>query len=754
MKVQLNDFRKLTLRVEQLEERVVLSSDLFRSIDGTENHPRDLGEVDSPLIRIAPVAYPDGAGHKIITYPDRENPRVISNTVVDQAGASILNNRGLSDFVWQWGQFLDHDIDLTEGHSGNGTANIPVPDGDILGPNPIPFNRSDYLPGSNPRQQVNQITAFIDASNVYGSHDERADNLRTFADGKLKTSDDGRLLPVEGGTFYAGDIRANEQVGLTSMHTLFVREHNRLADALGALKGIDDKADDAKMSRDEYIYQVARKIVGAEMQIITYKEFLPALLGPYAPKAYKASYKTNIDPSIANEFSTAMYRVGHTMLSPKLLLVSQDHRAENLELKSAFFEPEFLGGDDLTNPEDTGNIERLLKGLAHQRMQEIDATIVDDVRNFLFGPPGAGGLDLASLNIQRGRDHGLPDYNAMREAYGLTPKKAFLDRKNVPGITSDPVLAKKLADVYGNDINNVDPWLGAIAEDHLPGCSTGELTKTALVEQFRRLRDGDRYYYLNDSYLDDPVISKVIDLDNLTLSSVIQANTNITSLPNNVFFATSLPTDPTTGVWIDQSGELHIVGTDHEDIVQIDKKGKQIKVTAYMNDGKTLINKSFHHSQVNHIWIRLLGDHDQVEIDSKVKYDSIIDGGSGNDKLQAGSGSDIMLGGAGEDLLEGNKGHDILVGGHGKDHLEGGNHHDVLLGGELEPKKDKGYLTNLSSIWVSKDSYADRVDDLAAMIEWSDDKHEDNLSGESGRDLFFSGEDDVDDHRRHEKIIS
>ena len=468
-------------------------------------------------MRIAGFAdYPgDGSGATIFEPPARENVRVISNTVVDQAGASILNDGQLSDFVWQWGQFLDHDIDLTPVDAANGTADIPVPSGDILGPNPIPFERSDFdpltgVPGT-PREQINAITSFIDASNVYGSDPTTASSLRTFVDGKLKTTASGQLLPVVGGEFAAGDVRANEQVGLTSMHTLFVREHNRLAGLLAELDGIEDKADHAGMTTDEFIYQVARKIVGAELQIITYNEFLPALLGPLAPQAADVSYSATVNPSIANEFSTAFYRFGHSMLSPNLLLVDQDHLGEELALRDAFFNPEFLGGPDLNSPVDTGNIDRILKGLAFQLAQQVDSRLVDDVRNFLFGPPGAGGLDLASLNMQRGRDHGLPDYNALRVAYGLTPKTAFLDPGDGSGMTTDADVAAKMASVYGNDINNVDPWIGGLAEDHVPGASVGELVGTALRDQFARLRDGDRFFYLTDPDLSYEVISHVIE---------------------------------------------------------------------------------------------------------------------------------------------------------------------------------------------------------------------------------------------------
>ena len=155
--------------------------------------------------------------------------------------------------------------------------------------------------------------------------------------------------------------------------------------------------------------------------------------------------------------------------------------------------------------------------------------IVDDVRNFLFGPPGAGGLDLASLNIQRGRDHGLPSYNDVRMAYGLPPAADFDD------VSSDIVVQAVLATAYPT-VNDIDPWVGGLAEDHLPGASVGELVGTVLHEQFSRLRDGDFFYYLNDADLAPNKIKGIITLQNLQLSDVIKRNTDMKNVPKNVFF--------------------------------------------------------------------------------------------------------------------------------------------------------------------------------------------------------------------------
>jgi hypothetical protein len=522
--------------IELLEPRRFLAADFawesyeFRSLDGygtNEAHPQ-WGAAGSPLIRVAAADYRDGSGQMIRDAGDRENPRVISNRVAAQGEALIPNDRALSDFVWQWGQFLDHDTDLVPADSSYGTANIPMPAGGdpVFGDFELDFSRSMYEASeASVRQQVNTITAFIDASNVYGSDPVRAAALRTFSRGQLKTSA-GRLLPLNdtepplpnagddmpgAPLFLAGDERANEQVGLTALHTVFLREHNRLAERIARR---DPSAS------DEQVYQLARKIVGAEMQIITYEEFLPALLGR-APLPPYRGYDATVNPSIANEFAGALFRLGHSLLSPRLLLLEPEANPDVLPLRDAFFNPDFLRHDP-------GNVERLLRGLAAQPAQEIDNKIVDDVRNFLFGRPGLGGLDLASLNIQRGRDHGLPDYNSLRAAYGLERITGFHQ------ITTDRSVRIALRELYGS-VDNIDPWVGALAEDHVRGTSVGPLIQRALVDQFTRLRDGDRYFYRFDRDLRRPEIRQVIRLSRISLAQVLEWNTDMDDSRRDVF---------------------------------------------------------------------------------------------------------------------------------------------------------------------------------------------------------------------------
>ena len=503
---------------------------LTRTIDGTGNNLANptWGSAGIPLLRKATAEYADGLGAPAGF--ERPSARAISNGCSAQAGP-MPNPDLASDYLWQWGQFLDHDIDLTGPASPIETFDIDVPQGDPwfdpngTGVEQIPLDRSLYaVDGAAVRQQVNQITAFIDGSNVYGSDQARALELRTLdGTGRLKTTPSafGPLLPynvngfpnapvaTDPSLFIAGDVRANEQNGLTAMHTLFVREHNFLATAVGAL---------FPNTSGEDRYQVARALVGAEIQRITYEEYLPTLLGPNALAPY-TGYEPSVDPGIANLFSTACFRYGHSQLNTQLMRMGSDGNpipAGHLALKDAFFNPSEI---------EQNGIDPLLRGLAMQVAQRIDTLVVDDVRNFLFGPPGSGGFDLASLNIQRGRDHGLPDYKQARLDYGLPPVTSWSD------ITSDPVAQEKLFAAY-TWVQEVDAWVGGLAEDPVPGGMVGPLIRAVLVDQFERLRDGDRYWWQNAKI---PLYFYPW-LSQQTLATVIRRNTGIGSeLPDNVF---------------------------------------------------------------------------------------------------------------------------------------------------------------------------------------------------------------------------
>jgi peroxidase len=512
----------------------------YRTYDGTSNNlsldKKAWGSANIPLVREMPAVY---GPNNSLNGTSRPSPRAVSNLIVDEP-VTIFNARNLSTVVYLWGQFLDHEITLTP--TGT-TESVPIqlPADEELFTEPISFFRSAVHPGTGvttPRQQTNLNTAWIDGSVVYGSDASRATWLRTFRGGKMKTSA-GNLLPWntttgehdapidpnapsmanDGNktikTFVAGDVRASEHPVLASFHTLFVREHNRICNLLIA-RG---------QRNDEKNYQTARKMVGALIQNVTFREFLPAMgitLKPYR------GYNSNVRPDLTNIFATAAFRLGHTMVADEVLLFDnrcQPMDPEALELDELFWNPDLLVS---LKP------EAFLKGIAAHTQYETNIKINSVLRNLLFGDPTSPvrfGVDLASLNIQRGRDHGLPDYNAVRKFYTGSYATRFSD------INRNDTLARNLRALYRN-INNVDLWTGVLAEDLMPGTSIGRLAHEIQRVQFEKIRDGDFYYFEHDPYLPLDVRRTIRDT---RLSDIIKRNTAITNLQANMFFVRACP---------------------------------------------------------------------------------------------------------------------------------------------------------------------------------------------------------------------
>jgi hypothetical protein len=519
-----------------------------RRIEGSFNHPtdRNRGAAGTAMIRaLEGFEYADAAGG-MITDAARPNARDISNALSFQRG-DRLSARGLSDYVWAWGQFLDHDLSLSSTGNGaavNGSASITVNHpNDPLGPNPIAMTRSNFTTVGGNREQINEVTSWIDGSQIYGSSMARAIALRTNGGtgAKLLTSANNLLpfntagLPNQNNgptpaaeLFLAGDTRANENLLLTSLQTVFMREHNRLVDRI---------ATSFPTMNAESQYRFARALVGAELQIVTYKEFLPALLGANAPRAEDFAYDPNVNGAVTNAFAHSAYRFGHSALSSTLQLTNADGTsAGTVAFADAFFNP-----NQVTN--NPAIIDQALMGASRKVSQEIDLLMVDAIRTVTFGPPGAGGTDLAAIDIQRGRDHGLPDYNELRGDYGLPTLTNFNQ------ITTNSALWQRLSSGYRN-LDNVDAFVGGLAEDHLPGSSLGALNTAIIVNQFERSRDGDSFFYLANAtgfYLNEvlrPEIAAIVNLDEISLADVIMANTGLTSLSQNIFFASDASASP------------------------------------------------------------------------------------------------------------------------------------------------------------------------------------------------------------------
>ena len=525
----------------------------FRSATGAGNNPiqSNIGETDTVLIRIAPADYGDGTdlprgvlledeGDGDVETDEQTLPsaRDVSNAVHDQGTVNRPSKRHLSQLFFQFGQFISHDTALSEPNgsiptggisvlSGNEAFPIEVDPGDPdFGFEEIGFTRTiseaDSSASTGVREQINTITAYIDGSGIYGSNATRADGLRSFIGGRLlaQSGPDGPLLPYntfglenanplylpETSLFAAGDVRANEQVGLIAFHTLFVREHNRLAGEIASSEF--PGSDLTNTFVDEQIYQRARAVVGALLQKITYYEWLPAILGYDALPAYQG-YRSGVNPQIANEFSTAVFRIGHTMLPSTYSLVAANGTVTSLLLQNAFFSPSRVAAV---------GIDPILRGQAANLQQEIDRYVVDDIRNFLFGP-GFGGLDLASLNIQRGRDHGIPSLHFLRTAYGLSGLGSYEQIGGGSDFTS------AAASLYGPGNHRlVDAWTGGISEPHIEGTNLGETFTAVFVDQFSRLRDGDRFYFENSAVYS---ASFTNDIQNTSFADIIRRNTGL-----------------------------------------------------------------------------------------------------------------------------------------------------------------------------------------------------------------------------------
>ena len=742
---------------EIFEPREMLAADFLNvfipvaSIDGTGNNlgHHDWGSTDEELIRLTSSEYSDG--YDSAAGQERVSAREISNAVNAQS-ESIENSRQLTDLLWVFGQFLDHDISITESADPSEPMNIQVPTGDIYfdpfgtGTQVIHFNRSIYEGGNSIddiREQLNEITAFIDGSVIYGSSTERKDALREFSGGRLKTSE-GDLLPFNteglenaGGTsdslFLAGDVRANENIALIAMHTIWVREHNRIA---GELESSNPDL------TDEEIFQVSRAVVRAQLQSITYNEFLPALLGDDAIERY-SGYDSSVNPNIANEFSTAAYRFGHSMLSSELLRLNPDGSVAdegNIALQNAFFNP-----SEITD----NGIDSILQGVAANIGQEIDTQVVDDIRNFLFGPPGSGGFDLASLNIQRGRDHGLPGYNQIRAELGLEPATEFTD------ITNDVELLRKLQLVY-ESVDDVDLWIGGLSETHLPGSSLGETFSTIIVDQFTRLRDGDRFWYQN--VFEGSLIQQI---ESTSLADVIERNSDVSNLQSNVFFdASAQPerlNDPLV-VDVPQLNEpVRVVVRDGRVDIRTDKL---IKRTLLLGDQQLIIrgtgkgdditvdlrNESV--TQLNRIVINAGGGHDKVRIAGvhpDFDGDLRINGQRGNDVLRASNVDSVMniFGGAGRDMIFGGSNSDRLFGGGGHDRIMAGDGDDMVCGGRGNDILDGGDGIDQMNEFLQSDT---RIDDLEMVTEL---RERDRMNKIEGALLSYSDDEIEIDHRKY-----
>lgn len=519
----------------------------FQPIGGVDNLADPLLDPvpGTPELAIAPPNFAPGTTDTPISGP---NPRTLSNVIsggtsADGETATTADQTGASGWLYAFGQFVDHDLDLEA--VGTTPINITVPDGDPDFPDGtvIPLTRAVTDPTTG--TAVNTIAGSLDLSQIYGSDAATAASLRN-ADGTLKTSA-GDALPIQNGVFVSGDARVDENPELTDISTMFVREHNYWVGVL--------QQQNPTWTGDQ-LYNEARAITTAEFQNIVYSEYLPALLGPNAIPAY-TGFDPTVNTEVTQEFSTAAFRLGHSQVSGDQNQISNSGVVTSAQtLAQSFFN---TPADDISND----GIDGLIRDLSSDDSQALDVYAVPDLRNLLAASPDQ--MDLIAIDIQRERDLGIGTLNQTRISLGLTPYTSFSQ------LTSDPTVAAALQSQFGS-IDNVDLFLGGLAENHAPGADVGETFQTIIGNQFTALRDGDQFYWQNEGF--DPQTATMIS--QTTLGDIIERTTGTPAEQANVFVAQERhasnvaaadPSAPQLVIGIDQNAATIAGGTADDTIV-------------------------------------------------------------------------------------------------------------------------------------------------------------------------------------------
>ncbi|XP_067657302.1 peroxidase-like isoform X2 [Haliotis asinina] len=527
----------------------------YRTYDGSCNNLRrpQWGKAGFAFDRLFGAHYDDGYYYPRTTGIDGRplpSPRMVS-TFIHTADSPMTRLVILSNMFQAWGQFLDHDLTFTpmqkdaDGkafkccsdfanqmgpahYQGGPCFNIPIPPFDrYMKRKCMAFSRSRTAPreqtcGKRYLEQINGATAFTDASNVYGSNKKDAEDLRSFIGGMLRTGrDDMPPATTDNTTCFrvrpndfcllAGDKRLNEHPGLSVLHTIFLREHNRIAIELSLINPHWD---------DERLYQEARKIVAAQMQVITYWEWLPLLLGSDLMRFFELDltipfkYRPEVNPTSVNSFATASFRYGHSQI-PDVWTVGR----QRVPLKDMFNRPMFvLEGM-------SGGMDDVLVGMVIDNAQRTDVHFSNGVSDHLFEKKDRPPMDLVSLNINRGRDHGLPPYKAY---------KSFCSRLLGKAARWPTNLYAAMIRQYRN-IGNVDLFSGGVSELPLPGAEVGPTFGCLIGLHFHRIKWGDRFWHQTTDESIGFTHAQYLEIQKIRLSRVLCDNSHVGEFQPNVF---------------------------------------------------------------------------------------------------------------------------------------------------------------------------------------------------------------------------
>lgn len=481
----------------------------FEAIDTSNNnkmHPEFNPVPGSPLLAIVPPTSN--------TMESGPNVRVISNVLGTGKSASGVNaqtaSANASAWLYLFGQFTDHDLGLAEVPASNPSANITVAPGDPDLPNggTIPFTRATIDPAT--LTQVNAAAGFLNLSQVYGQTQAIANSLRhptkpgmlNYTHNPDNTSDSEYWLPVENDQFVSGDPRVMENLELTAVTTLFMRNHNRLVKMF--------QKEHPEWTSDE-LYNMARQVNISMYQHIIYNEYLPLLIGNVIPA--DIPYDPNVNAQLTQEFSVAAYRI-HTIISNCIAGIDNNGNTTfNVPTSETF---SFTATKDYAL-----GVNHVIRHVFYDVAQHFDPYLVTSLRdNLNVALPDTSVIDLIDLGAidqQRSRDLGLPTLNQVRVAMGLPAYTSFSQ------ISSDTVIQQHLQEVYGN-VNAVELFFGGMSEDIVPGANVGPTFQAIIADQFTRLRQGDRFYWKNVPF--DTTTKAMIDAT--TIKSLALANTTTT----------------------------------------------------------------------------------------------------------------------------------------------------------------------------------------------------------------------------------
>jgi Ca2+-binding RTX toxin-like protein len=525
--------------------------------------------------------------------------------------------------------------------------------------------------------------------------------------------------------YVAGDLRANENYTLTSIHTVWARNHNFHVEKLMEAGFAGSPAE---------LFEAAKIINEVEYQRVVFDEFADVLLGGLEGNGEHGfdEYKPDVDASISHEFAAAAYRFGHSLIGETIQILDENGQPKQVSLVDVFLNPT-NDNEAFTQPLPPGyqpqpgyeqiGVDPTIGGILEQQSEEVDFNLVDAVRNDLVRIRA----DLFAFNVSRGWDVGLGSLNQIRKdllesddpyvqeaielsGENLTPYSSWEDFKNRNGL-SNAVIAQFMAaypdlvlngqaeiDAFaaanpdieltgaGNNIvkgiDRVDFWVGGLAEEHINDGVVGTTFWVVLHEQLDRLQEGDRFYYLDRA--DDFDFYDFVESEGF--AGIIERNTGLEGLSDEIFLVSN-PEDDTNQDGDDQDQNDNQGDDQNNDQDNAGDTGDGDITDIPIPDGATsdvavtLTGTNESDTLVGHNGNDVLAGLGSADTIISGKGDDTVSGGDGDDQIVTNEGNDLVLAGDGDDLVITGAGDDTVFGSSGNDHILTGDDNDVVTAG-------------------------------------------------------------------------